>query len=322
MLRLFSDRRKVGSAVFEETNPFPGKAKALTESLGWTNWTWGFKLQVMLMQKLGLGRWFPAEYLKDPRSYVPQAFGGRGLLVLPGITRLLPDALKYCIVNSDNIAVRIANGSGDSRRLRGVILDESDRPLMRLQELNIEVFTPEKAREEASSADLASFGEMSMTSLNNRVNEDFVDYSRFDLTEKKVAVIAKAFAGPTVLKEEQKSYEGRMRSVARAQSRIYISRGSVPSPVEVENAIMQPWVAIRKLYVRRSDVMALIPRGIVPSFTIPMAHLEGSMSLIEMERRVLSQPSARTDVLALTEQDAMSESLSSQGTSLPYSESE
>jgi hypothetical protein len=322
MLRLFSDRRKVGSAVFEETNPFPGKAKALTELMSWAKWDIEFEDNLILLQKLGLGRWFPAAYLKDPRSFVPQAFGGRGLRERPGITSLLSPAMRYCIVNSDDVAVRIANGSGDSRRLRGVILDETDKALARLQELKIETFNYEQVSSEASFSDLQSYGDMSMTSLQARIREDFVDYDRFDLTEKKVAVIAKAFEGLSVLKETQKSYEGRMRSVARAQQRIYENHGEYVATPQVEVAIRQPWVAIRKLYVRKSEMLRLLPRGVIPSFTIPGENLEGSMSLIDMSPRVLPQLEDMTDVLAPTERDSMSELSSLNEPSLLHSESE
>lgn len=318
-LRLLSDRRKVGSAVFEETNPFPGKSKALTEMLSWTGRSLSFKVRLLLMQKLGLGRWFPASYLKDPRSYVPQAFGGRGLVVLPNIELILSESLKYCIVHSENIAVRIANGSGDSRKLRGVILDESDKALARLQNLDIRVYTRAEAEEETSAEDMASFGEVSRTALQSKLSEQFIDYDRLDLTEKKIAVISKAFRGPSVLKEEQKSYEGRMRSVARAQQRIFSDRGEITPAPEVSVAIMQPWVARTRLYVLRTDLTELLPRGIIPSFTIPVSFLSGSMNRIELEGRVVKpQLVARTDVSARIESDAMSVvSDTTNGTSLP-----
>jgi len=316
-LRLFSDRRKVGSAVFEETNPFPGKAKALTESMSWAGWGIDFNINLLLLQKLGLGRWFPTEYLKDARSYVPQAFGGRGLMTLPGIELALPDYLRYCITNSDNVAVRMANGSGDSRKLRGVILDDTDKALKRLQELGVRVYTQVEVEEDAAADDLERFGEVSRTSLQGKISQDFVDYEKFDLTEKKVAVIAKAFNGPSVLTETQKSYEGRMRSVARAQRRIHIANNAelVPAPM-VQVALMQPWAAIRRLYVRRTDLDGLLPIGVIPSFTIPVTHLSGSMSLIEMEGRVLPQRDEMPDVLAQTELDSMSVVSSYDDTSL------
>jgi hypothetical protein len=319
-LRLFSDRRKVGSAVFEETNPFPGKSKALTEMLGWTGRDLDFRLNLVLLQKLGLGRWFPAAYLKDPRSYVPQAFGGRGLLTLPNIELTLSESMKYCIVNSEDIAVRIANGSGDSRKLRGVILDESDKALARLKELDIRVYTREEAEDDASANDLASFGEVSRTALQSKLSEQFVDYDRLDLTEKKISVITKAFKGPSVLKEEQKSYEGRMRSVAKAQKRIFDARGEITPAPMVQVAIRQPWASIRRLYVLRSELTELLPRGVIPSFTIPVDFLAGSMSQIEVEDRVVRPQLAvaGTDILARIESDAMSAASNSvDGTSLP-----
>lgn len=316
-LRLLSDRRKVGSAVFEETNPFPGKAKALTEAMSWAGWDINFNINLILLQKLGLGRWFPTEYLKDARSYVPQAFGGRGLLTLPGIELVLPDYLRYCIVNSDNVAVRMANGSGDSRKLRGVILDDSDKSLKRLQELRVRVYTQAEVEADAAAEDLERFEDVSRTSLQSKILQDFVDYEKFDLTEKKVAVIAKAFNGPSVLNEVQKSYEGRMRSVARAQRRIHVAHNAelVPAPV-AQVALMQPWAAIRRLYVRRTDLDGLLPMGVIPSFTIPVTHLAGSMSLIEMESRVLPQRDEMRDVLAQTELDSMSLVSSCDDTSL------
>jgi hypothetical protein len=319
-LRLLSDRRKVGSAVFEETNPFPGKAKALTEMLSWTGRSLEFKISLVLLQKLGLGRWFPAEYLKDPRSFVPQAFGGRGLVTLPNIEQVLPESMKYCIVNSEDVAVRIANGSGDSRRLRGVLIDDSDKPLARLKELKVRVYTRDEAEAVAGENDYASFGEVSRTALQSKLSEFFVDYEKLDLTEKKVSVISKAFKGPSVLIEEQKSYEGRMRSVAKAQKRIYESRGELTPAPMVQVAIRQPWASIRRLYVLRSDLMELLPRGVIPSFTIPIEFLSGSMSQIEIENRVLTPQVAAvdTDVLARIESDAMSAvSRSADGTSLP-----
>jgi hypothetical protein len=317
-LRLFSDRRKVGSAVFEETNPFPGKAKRLVESMVWAQWDIDFRINLTLLQKLGLGRWFPSEYLKDVRSYVPQCFGGRGLLTLPNIELVLPETLKYCIVHSDDIAVRIANGSGDSRKLRGVILDETDKALNKLKELKVPVYTKAEAESSSAAEELGMFGDMSRTSLNSKVRQDFCDYEQFDLTEKKVAVVAKAFKGESVLKEGQKSYEGRMRSVAKAQRRILESRDMPSTPsLLVRTAIAQPWASSERLYVRRSDLEGLLPMGLIPSFTIPVTCLAGSMSLIDMGSRVLPQREQRTDVLAQTELDAMSESCSYDESSLP-----
>jgi hypothetical protein len=320
-LRLFSDRRKVGSAVFEETNPFPGKAKALTESMSWARWDLSFNLSLLLLQKLGLGRWFPVEYLKDSRSYVPQAFGGRGLVTLPGIELTLSAAMRYCIVNSDSPAVRIANGSGDTRRLRGVIMDDSDMALKRLQDLCVRVYTQEEVNEDAAADDLERFGDVSRTSLQGKIADDFVDYLKFDLTEKKVAVVTKAFQGPSVLTETQKSYEGRMRSVARAQERIFRNHGQAVDGPMVQSAIMQPWASIRRLYVRRTDLNGLIPMGVIPSFSVPVTYLAGSMSRLDMGDRTIPSRECRTDVLARIESDAMSERNSFDDTSLLSSES-
>jgi hypothetical protein len=320
-LRLFSDHRKVGSAVFEETNPFPGKAKALTESMSWARWDLSFNLSLLLLQKLGLGRWFPVEYLKDSRSYVPQAFGGRGLVTLPGIELTLSAAMRYCIVNSDSPAVRIANGSGDTRRLRGVIMDDSDMALKRLQDLCVRVYTQEEVNEDAAADDLERFGDVSRTSLQGKIADDFVDYLKFDLTEKKVAVVTKAFQGPSVLTETQKSYEGRMRSVARAQERIFRNHGQAVDGPMVQSAIMQPWASIRRLYVRRTDLNGLIPMGVIPSFSVPVTYLAGSMSRLDMGDRTIPSRECRTDVLARIESDAMSERNSFDDTSLLSSES-
>ena len=316
-LRLFSDRRKVGSAVFEETNPFPGKAKALTEAMSWARWGMEFNIRLLLLQKLGLGRWFPSEYLKDVRSYVPQAFGGRGLCPIPGIELVLPEAMRYCIVNSDNAAVRIANGSGESRRLRGVLLDDTDKALTRLQQLDVRVYSQTEVEEDAAADDLDRFGDVSRTSLQGKISQDFVDYDKFDLTEKKIAVITKAFKGPSVLEEKQKSYEGRMRSVARAQQRVFESKNIEMTFIpEVKAALAQPWVGSRRLYVKRSELEVLLPIGVIPSFTIPVTCLSGSMSLIDMNTRVLPQRDGRTDVLAHTEVDSMSDGTSISDTSL------
>jgi hypothetical protein len=303
--------------VFEETNPFPGKAKALTEAMSWARWGLQFNIQLMLLQKLGLGRWFPSEYLKDVRSYVPQAFGGRGLCPIPGIELVLPEAMRYCIVHSDNAAVRIANGSGDSRKLRGIILDDTDKALSRLQDLEVRVYTQQEVEEDAATDDLDRFGDVSRTSLQGKISQDFVDYDKFDLTEKKIAVITKAFKGPSVLLEKQKSYEGRMRSVARAQQRIFEAKSTELSfTPEVKAALAQPWAGSRRLYVKRSELEALLPVGVIPSFTIPVTCLSGSMSLIDMNTRVLPQRDGLTDVLAQTKLDSMSEGTSYSDTSL------
>jgi len=212
----------------------------------------------------------------------------------------------------------MANGSGDSRKLRGVILDDTDKAVVRLQGLGVRVYTQSEAEEAVSLDDLEHYGEMSRTSVQSNIASDFVDYEKFDLTEKKISVVSKAFNGPSVLKEEQKSYEGRMRSVVRAQQRVHRSANAelIPSPI-VKEAIMQPWAALRRLYVKRSDLEGLLPTGIIPSFTIPVEHLSGSMSLIEMEGRVLPQRGDQTDVLARIESDAMSDWSSTDDTSLP-----
>jgi len=320
-LRLFSDRRKVGSAVFEETNPFPGKAKSLTEYMSWTDWDLHFKLNLVLLQKLGLGRWFPAEYLKDPRSWVPQSFGGRGLITLPGIELVLPSWMTYCIVNSDQVAVRIANGSGESRKLRGIIIDEEDKALTKLQKLDVRVYTREEAESVTSHDELIRFDDMSRTSLNKKLADNFVAYDRFDLTEKKISVVTKAFAGPVVLNETQKSYEGRMRSVARAQQLIYKDRGIITTPEEVRVAIAQPWASIRQMFVLRSDMERLLPMAIIPSFTIPVPCLSGSMSLIEMGVRVLPESEQVQSILAHIEGTQSDVSYSVDESSLSYRDS-
>jgi hypothetical protein len=229
--------------------------------------------------------------------------------------------MRYCITNSDQPAVRIANGSGDSRKLRGVIMDDTDMALKRLQDLCVRVYTQEEASIDAAADDLERFGDVSRTSLQGKIAEDFVDYLKFDLTEKKVAVVAKAFKGSSVLKEEQKSYEGRMRSVARAQQRIFLKHGQDGPPPEVREAIMQPWASIRRLYVRRTDLADLLPMGVVPSFSVPVTYLAGSMSRVDMGDRVLPSRECRTDVLARIESDAMSERNSFDDTSLLSQES-
>jgi hypothetical protein len=187
--------------------------------------------------------------------------------------------------------------------------------------LDVRVYTQAQVEEDVSRDEIDRFGEMSRTSQKGAISREFVDYQKFDLTEKKISAIAKAFRGQSVLNETQKSYEGRMRSVARAQARIYeSSEKEIIPPVVVRSALSQPWAGLERLYVRRTELEGLLPMGIIPSFSIPMKLLEGSMNLIEAESRVLPQRENRTDVLARIESDAMSERYSFDGTSLPESQ--
>lgn len=224
---------------------------------------------------------------------------------------------RYCILESDQPAVRIANGSGDTQKLRGVLIDDSDKALARLQSLEVKVFDYSEVEASATMDEIESFGDMSRTSLQSKINQDFVDYQKFDLTEKKLAAITKAIKGPSVLNERQKSYEARMRSVAKAQKRVFERNSTNLSPLPLVQAkIQQPWAAIERFYVKRSEIERLLPKGILPSFTIPIQNLSGSMNLIEMESRVLPQRGTSTDSLDRTESAAMSETRSLDDTSL------
>jgi len=290
MLRLLSDRRKVGSAVFEETNPFPGKAKQLSEELSWQDVDLSWKLSVTILQTLGLGRWFPLDYLKDPRSYVPQWCGGRGLTRIPGVEALLSPSMQYAIVNLDDPAVRKAISSGNSRKVRGLILNESDEINAKLGSLGLESITYEEAISQVNAPILQDWADVSYTQTTKQLRDLYVPYDKIDLTEKKIAVAVKAFKGPSKLLETQKSYESRMRAVSRAIRTAHEGRDLRETSMDELSAALQPsrgpWRETR--YIRRDLVENLLPRGWIPSFTIPVPFLGGEHSPIEVEDRVVN----------------------------------
>jgi hypothetical protein len=323
MLRLLSDRRKVGSAVFEETNPFPGKSKQLSEELSWQEPDLAWSLSITLLQSLGLGRWFPKDYLKDPRSYIPQWCGGRGLTRIPGVEYLLSPSMRYCIVNNDDPAVRIAFGSANSRKVRGLILNESDVVDSKLLALDIKAISYDEAIKQVNTPILDDWSDVSYTQTAKTLRELFVPYDKIDLTEKKIAVATKAFSGPSKLKETQKSYESRMRAVSKAVRIVHEGRDLRETPTELVTAALQPtsgpWRNTR--YIRRELVEAILPIGWIPSFTIPVSFLNGRMSRIELEERVVTPIDTALDEASVRECAAFqpsTESVVSSDTGLVY----
>jgi len=306
-IRLLSDRRKTGPDVFEENNPFPGKVKALTETLSWQSASLHWVFSVTLLQKLGLGRWFPAAYLKDVRSFVPQIYGGRGITSPPGIERLLSPSMQHCIANVTEPAVRVANGSGSSRKVRGLMLERGISDL-KLNDLQLNSLSYDEVVSEVNSEGLAVFGSVSYTATHKQIRDDFVTTTSLDIISQKIQVAIKAFKGPVVLRDVQTSYESRMRCVSRAQQVAFqLSPMEIPSDQELARLIaLRNGPQREERYIRRSEVEGLLPHGWVPSFTIPVVHFAGLGSLIEMEDRVINPERPPSVVSAPNERDAIS----------------
>jgi hypothetical protein len=306
-IRFLSDRRKTGPEVFEETNPFPGKAKALTEILSWQKADLHWVYSVVLLQKLGLGRWFPTSYLKDYRSYVPQIYGGRGITTPPHLENLLSPQMQHCIACINEKAVRIANTSGNSRKVRGVVLD-GENSEVRLNELRVSSMSYSEVVKEVNEESLSVFGSVSYTATHKNIREEFMTVASLDIVSQKIAVAIKAFNGPSVLNKQQLSYESRMRAVARAQSVIFeLSTKEFHSSETMSRLLtMRNGPHREERYVRRSEVEGILPKGYVPSFTIPVTYFGGSMSRTEMGDRVLSQMRPPSVVSAPIERDSIS----------------
>jgi len=306
-IRFLSDRRKTGPEVFEETNPFPGKAKALTEILSWQAADLHWVYSIVLLQKLGLGRWFPTSYLKDYRTYVPQVYGGRGITTPPYLEGLLSPQMQHCIASISEKAVRIANTSGNSRKVRGIVLDGENSEI-KLNDLRIHSLSYAEVVKEVNEESLSVFGSVSYTATHKNIRDDFMTVASLDIVSQKIAVAIKAFNGPSVLNKKQLSYEGRMRAVARAQGVLFdLSTMEIHS-----NEVMARLLTMRngphreERYVRRSEVEGILPKGYIPSFTIPVTYFGGSMSRTEMGDRVLSQMRPPSVVSAPIERDSIS----------------
>jgi len=306
-LRFLSDRRKTGPEVFEETNPFPGKAKALTELLAWQRADLHWVYSIVLLQKLGLGRWFPAAYLKDYRTYVPQIYGGRGITTPRYLENLLSPQMQHCIASIGERATRVANSSGNSRKVRGIVLDGSNSDV-RLQEVHINSLSYEEVLKVVNEESLATFGSVSYTATHKQLRDDFMTVSSLDIVSQKIEVAMKAFSGPTVLSRRQLSYESRMRAVARAQDVVFnLSTMEFHDGEKLSHLLaMRNGPHREERYVRRSDVEGYLPKGYVPSFTIPVTYFGGSMSRIEMGDRVLPQMRPPSVISAPIERDSIS----------------
>jgi hypothetical protein len=306
-IRFLSDRRKTGPEVFEETNPFPGKAKALTEILSWQTSNMHWVYSVVLLQKLGLGRWFPAAYLKDYRTYVPQIYGGRGISTPPHLGGLLTPQMQHCIAEISERAVRIANTSGNSRKVRGVIL-EGNNPEVRLKEYRLNSLSYDEVVAAVNSEPLSTYGSVSYTATHSMIREEYMAVSALDIVSQKIEVAMKAFSGPSVLSKQQLSYEGRMRAVARAQSVVFdLSDMTIHSTDTLSRLLsMRNGPHREERYVRRSDVEGMLPRGYIPSFTIPVTYFRGSMSRTEMGDRVLTQMRPPSVISAHIQMDSIS----------------
>jgi hypothetical protein len=198
--------------------------------------------------------------------------------------------MQFAITNLDDPAVRKAISSGTSRKVRGLILDESDEINLKLETLGLQSVTYEDAITQVNAPILQDWADVSYTQTAKHLRDLYVPYDKIDLTEKKIAVAVKAFKGPSKLLETQKSYESRMRAVSRAIRTAHEGRDLRETDMATLSAALQPnrgpWRETR--YIRRDMVENLLPRGWIPSFTIPVHFLDGEHSPIEVEDRVVN----------------------------------
>jgi hypothetical protein len=161
---------------------------------------------------------------------------------------------------------------------------------------------------EVNEESLSVFGSVSYTATHKNIREEFMTVASLDIVSQKIAVAIKAFNGPSVLNKQQLSYESRMRAVARAQSVIFeLSTKEFHSSETMSRLLtMRNGPHREERYVRRSEVGGILPKGYVPSFTIPVTYFGGSMSRTEMGDRVLSQMRPPSVVSAPIERDSIS----------------
>jgi len=293
-LRLLSDRRKTGPSSFEEPNPFPGKIKDLGERLSWIGKGTSFNLGVVYLAKLGLGRWFGRDIIKDSTSYISQAYGGRGLPYIPGIEIRWPEEMRFALANWDDPVIqRLASGVKSSR-VRGILIDPFENDKSKATALGLEILDMEQTLEEQRDE---RFGSQSMTSSYRNIKERYVPIDRVHDIDQKVQSCVRAFEGQSAFGQSTfVTYQARVRRV-RANYRTYwLEMGrQITDPVELRKNLRQFPQRYNK-YVRREDLGKVLPSPLVPSYTITTETLGGTAGLAEFPGNVITLPLPRTQV--------------------------
>jgi hypothetical protein len=279
-LRLFSDRRKVGPSSFEEPNPLPGKAKALSEELAWRDAGWIFNANCINLMRIGLGRWCGRDCIKDIMSYVPPQYGGLGLPPFPGIEKVLPPHIAYAIQNAEDPAIRKISGGITSKRVRGMILDaaEAERNLAKKYGLQVYTFA-EAFRESEIRNTLPKHYAPSITSTRKSMVEDFVNIVDIARPEQKIAAMQQAFNGIPA-KKKFLTYGQRQRRVV-AGFRTYFTENACPFPdldKVKENFFLHPGTF--SLFVEKQSLEAKIPSPLLPSVTVGSLEMSGMIDFL------------------------------------------
>jgi hypothetical protein len=268
-LRLFSDRRKTGPSSFEEPNPLPGKISALAEELSWFKGGAAFDSFCIFLAKIGLGRWFGVDVLKNPMSYVPKWYGGLGLPAPKDLIEKLPDHIQYAIEKADDPSIRKLAGGVSSRRVRGIIVNPHETEELFAAKLGIQVYNEKEVfAEEKEHGMFDNHPAPSITSTRKSIVDNFVPLRLITVPEKKISAMAKAFDEDGFSQREFLTYGQRQRRVVAGFKEFYKAEGYPLPDTEVVRKNLALYPGAFELYVRRTDLESVIPQPLLPSLTI------------------------------------------------------
>lgn len=307
MMRLLSDARKTSPQCFEEPDPHPGKMKDLTERLMWIgrgqdDRTEFFRegsvlslrrLQffdlILLLYSQGLGNYAPARYLKDPRSFIAGAKGGRGYPYLESLETILEPWIRWMVTADTPASKAVARGT-NTKRTRGIVMAEETMDATLADKLQLDTFTYGEIYEQEVA--FSPHSDTSRTNVSAAILKNYTPITQLEHIELKVRTHARVFElGAKSLQTDKKfvTYFSRQRSVAKLGQAGYdvfltdaVGDYSRFEPEQVKLA-MARFPQDTQEYVRREDVARLFPKYRLPSLTLPLRYLSGGQNLLSLE---------------------------------------
>jgi uncharacterized protein YggL (DUF469 family) len=241
-----------------------------------------FSVLVLLLAKQGIGHSFPASYFKDSSSWIPKQYGGRGLPYFYGVEAAWKPSVRFTVLNISEKWARHVVSYSDSRKTRGIILDEGDQSFSEnlIEKLDLQSFVEDDIRTKLIND--TPHSEMSFSAQWTATRADFVDSTFLDIIDKKVKAHDKAFNGPTELTKSQKSFPSRIRAIRRKMIERWEYEGCEQVETESLIARLQSFPQAHTRWIPRALVNEILPSPLIPSLTLNASSLKGEAFLVEM----------------------------------------
>jgi hypothetical protein len=230
--------------------------------------------------RLGLGRWFGRDGVKDIMTYVPRQYGGLGLPEFPGLEHVLPPHIACAIENADDPTIRKLAGGISSRRVRGMIVDVSEAEKLLADRYGLRVYTRDEVMEDVEQSNtLPKHYPPSKTSTMKSMIETYVPLNEIARPEQKVVALQRAF-NPKVNTTRFLTYGQRQRRIHAGFKAYFVEVGRPMIDTEKVLQNLKLYPRHFDLYVRKAEVDNVIPTPLLPSLTVKAEEMGGTVDFL------------------------------------------